>query len=354
LSTTLTLRATTSSTRKTASTVLDLTSVLKASQAISGEIVFDQLLKKLMTVIIENAGAQRGFIILEKNGQWVIEAEGAIDKDEVTVLQSIPLSQLSVIRDQLSVPTTLINYVAHAVVLHHAAQEGQFTHDPHIVAYKTQSALCAPLINQGKLTGLLYLENNLTSGAFTQDRLKVLNLLSSQIAISIENARLYTNMAALNQAYERFVPSEFQMRQRAGYRPIQIGIGVNTGALMLGTVGGKNRMDGTVISDVVNLASRIEDRVKVKGKSKPVIVYEVFDGNAPHIIDLKMKTLRDFEQGLAHYRQREFAQAKLCFKQVLRVYADDMAALIYFKRCEHFQKYGVSDDWEWVEVLETK
>jgi len=174
-------------------------------------------------------------------------------------------------------------------------------------------------------------------------------------------------------------------RGRPGRLKFKIGIGIHTGNLMLGTIGGKNRMDGTVISDAVNLASRIEgmtkmygatllisedtymnlndisqyairtvDRVTVRGKSEPVTVYEVFDGDAPHLVDLKMKTLNDFENGLIHYRQKAFSKAIPCFEQVLCTHPDDKAAQIYLNRCQHWQKVGVPDDWEGVEALDSK
>jgi predicted ATPase/serine phosphatase RsbU (regulator of sigma subunit)/tRNA A-37 threonylcarbamoyl transferase component Bud32 len=170
--------------------LLDFGSVLKASQAIAGEIELQKLFKQLMTVIIENAGAQRGVLILDKRGEWVIEAEGAIDDEEVKMLESLAINQSVV-------PTTLINYVANAktsMVLHDATHEGQFTQEPYFKDNQTQSALCAPLLNKAQLIGLLYLENNLTVGAFTQERLNVLKVLSSQAVISLENASLYRTL----------------------------------------------------------------------------------------------------------------------------------------------------------------
>jgi serine phosphatase RsbU (regulator of sigma subunit) len=172
---------------------LDLTSVLKAYQTISGEIVLDTLLAKLMNTVIENAGAERGLLLLDKAGQWVIEAEGVIGRDDVVVLQSIPLTATIV-------PQTIINYVAHtreSVVLSNAYWEGPFTQDSYILAHKPHSILCMPLLHQGTLTGMLYLENNQALGAFTADRLEVLNLLSGQVAVSIENANLYAHLEEL-------------------------------------------------------------------------------------------------------------------------------------------------------------
>ncbi|HBY81124.1 MAG TPA: hypothetical protein DEG47_29925, partial [Cyanobacteria bacterium UBA11148] len=178
---------------------LDLATVMKASQAISGEIVIDKLLANLMKILIENAGAQSGYLILETSGKLLIEASGTVENDNITVLQSIP------IESSQDVSSTLINYVARtseSVVLNDATNEGNFTNDSYIKQHQPKSILCVPLINQGKLTSIVYLENNLTTGAFTPARLEVLKVLSSQAAISIENARLYANLAEYNRTLE--------------------------------------------------------------------------------------------------------------------------------------------------------
>jgi predicted ATPase/serine phosphatase RsbU (regulator of sigma subunit)/tRNA A-37 threonylcarbamoyl transferase component Bud32 len=168
---------------------LDLATVMKASQAISGEIVLDKLLASLMKILIENAGAQVGYLILESQGQLLIEAEGAIDSDNVAVLQSIPIKN--------RLPNAIINYVVRtreSIVLSDATVEGNFTQDSYIQHHQPKSILCFPLINQGQLVSIIYLENNLTTGAFTPERLEVLKILSAQAAISIENARLYQTL----------------------------------------------------------------------------------------------------------------------------------------------------------------
>jgi predicted ATPase/serine phosphatase RsbU (regulator of sigma subunit)/tRNA A-37 threonylcarbamoyl transferase component Bud32 len=169
---------------------LDLSSIMKAAQTLSEEIVLSRLLKKMMLLVIENAGAEIGFLLLPQNKQWFIEASGQIDNDDVKVLQSLSLENQPIAR-------TIIHYVKRTqehVVLNHATRNAQFTHDPHITTQRPKSILCLPLVNQGQLTGLLYLENNLTTGAFTQERLDVLKILSSQLAISIENALLYRTL----------------------------------------------------------------------------------------------------------------------------------------------------------------
>jgi len=177
------------STQLQTSTLLDLDSVTKAAQTLAGEIVLSTLLEKMMHTLIENAGAERGLLILDKEGQWVIEAEGTFDVNEVTVLQSLPLEN--------RLPFAIVNYVARShepVVLANAMQEGIYTKDSYIRQHQLKSVLCSPILHQGQLIGLLYLENNLTEGAFTPARLKIVDMLSSQAAISLENALLYRTL----------------------------------------------------------------------------------------------------------------------------------------------------------------
>jgi len=177
--------------------MLDLTTVIKASQAISGEIKLEQLLQNLMKIVIENAGAQKGFLIINHQGNWVIEAQGTIDSDKITTLQSIPIEFVDPEKSLTILPTTIINYVIRTqeyIVLNEAVCEGQFINDPYIIATQSKSILCTPLLNQGQLRGIVYLENNLTTGAFTSERVELLNILSAQAAISIDNSRLYQNL----------------------------------------------------------------------------------------------------------------------------------------------------------------
>ena len=188
---------TTMSTSETDGEILDLSTVIKASQAISGEIKLENLLQNLMKIGIENAGAQKGFLILNHQGNWVIEAQGTVDSDKVTILQSIPIESVNPQTSIPILPTSIINYVARTqeyIVLNDAVHQGQFIKDPYIIATESKSILCTPLLNQGKLKGIVYLENNLTTGAFTSQRVELLKILSVQAAISIENSRLYQNL----------------------------------------------------------------------------------------------------------------------------------------------------------------
>lgn len=191
---------------------LDLGSVVKASQTISEEIVLSNLLQKVMRIVIENAGAQVGFLILENEGQWFIEAQGALDTDEVTVLQSIPVEQSYLLS------ASVVNYVVRTrenLVLSDASVNGDFTNDPYVMERQPLSILCVPLIHQGKLSAILYLENNLTPGAFTQDRLEILKLLCSQAAISLENSRLYEQQEDYSRTLEAKVAERTAALQEA-------------------------------------------------------------------------------------------------------------------------------------------
>ncbi|HLP89937.1 MAG TPA: AAA family ATPase [Nostocaceae cyanobacterium] len=177
--------------------ILDLTTIIKASQALAGEIILSKLLAKLMKIMIENAGAEKGFLLLHSHDRWVIEAIASINSPEMTILKSIPLDSIDASTQTPLVSTAITNYVARTqenLVINDAVHEGQFTRDPYIIATQPKSILCIPLLHQGKLNGILYLENNLATGAFTTERVQLLNILSSQAAISIENSRLYTTL----------------------------------------------------------------------------------------------------------------------------------------------------------------
>ena len=178
----------------TSDAVLDLAAVLKANQAISGEIVLAALLQKMLRIVLATAGAQKGILLLEKSGTYTLEAESTVANPAVTVLPSISLESAG---DTLA--TALVLYVARAktlVVLADAAHDSAFGQDRYVVAHQPQSILCFPLIHQGRVTGILYLENNLMTGAFTPDHLEVLTMLAGQMAIALENAQLYATLEA--------------------------------------------------------------------------------------------------------------------------------------------------------------
>uniref|UniRef100_UPI00145FA730 PAS domain S-box protein n=1 Tax=Brasilonema sp. UFV-L1 TaxID=2234130 RepID=UPI00145FA730 len=185
-------------------TAFDLAAVMKASQAISREIELKQLLRSLMQTLIENAGAQTGYLILENSGEWSIEAACELNTDEnacaTQVLQSIPIA------DRL--PESIIQYVIRTlkpVTLNDATREGAFINEPYIQQNQPQSIFCLPLLNQAKLVGVLYLENRLAAGVFTPERSQVLQLLSTQAAIAIENANLYSELRAKESKITQFL-----------------------------------------------------------------------------------------------------------------------------------------------------
>lgn len=348
---------------------IDLSSVLKASQTISTEIELPKLLKKLLEIIMQNAGATRGVLLMPIKGQLCVMAEESSDMKDLKILQKIPTTHAN-----SNLPQTLINYVTRTkelVSLDDASNSDQFGNDPYIHAGHLRSVMALPVLKQGEVMLIMYLENSLTAGVFTKDRVSILEMLSGQIGISIENATLFEHVSKINKAYERFVPYEFLdflgkesilevglgdhvqremtvlfadirgftamsekmtpeenftfinrylsvmepvIRKHNGFidkyigdglmalfpknatdavqaalsmsdvldefnlkidSPIEFGIGINWGNLMLGTVGGVNRMDGTVISDTVNVAARIEQLTK-EHKTRIIITEAVY------------------------------------------------------------------------------
>ncbi|MEG3863101.1 AAA family ATPase, partial [Microcoleus sp. herbarium12] len=207
-----------SATSSNVSEMLDLGTIMKASQTLSGEIQLDKLLSILMKVVMENAGAETGNFILQKTGNLVIEATAISGVSEIKVLESIPLETSN------DLPRSVIHYVFRTqeyVIFNDLYEEInqpkspiKNVNDPYISQHKPKSVLCLPIQHQGKAIGILYLENNLATGAFTPDRLAVLQLLSSQAAISIENAQLYANLEAkVEERTQKLQQSEARFRQ---------------------------------------------------------------------------------------------------------------------------------------------
>jgi predicted ATPase/signal transduction histidine kinase/tRNA A-37 threonylcarbamoyl transferase component Bud32 len=173
---------------------LDLSSVIKAAHALTAEIAFEPLLEKIIAIMIENAGARRGVLLLEREGRLCVVAESSVDTGAYTLKQPYLPAEAA------AVPMSIINYVAHtsdSVILDDAARAGPFTGDPYVARTSMRSVLCTPLVHQTKLTGVLYLENELLPAVFPEGRLHTLKLIASQAAISIENANLYANMERL-------------------------------------------------------------------------------------------------------------------------------------------------------------
>jgi predicted ATPase/signal transduction histidine kinase len=182
-------------TKRGPSDLLDLTTVMKASQAISDEMAFEQLINKIMWIVMENVGAQRGALILEKHRQFWLEAIANADKDSFKVT----LHNLLLEDADKEVPTRIINTVLRTktpLVLNDATREGRFTNDPYILDKQPKSVLGQPMMYHGRMTGVVYLENKFISNAFTSERLTVLKMLSTQMAISLENANTMATLDA--------------------------------------------------------------------------------------------------------------------------------------------------------------
>jgi PAS domain S-box-containing protein len=185
---------------------IDLHTILKASMELAKETSLPELLRKLMTILIENTGAQNGSLLLIQNDRWFIKIQGSINPEQGFSMESTPLEYLSPQAGKPYLPISIIHYVINLkqpLVLEDASASRQFNRDVYIHTRQPKSILCVPLLNQGQLIGVLYLENNLASGAFTTDRLEIVSLLSGQAAVSIEKARLYENLETLVQERTR-------------------------------------------------------------------------------------------------------------------------------------------------------
>lgn len=189
------------------SATLDLATVLKASQTLSSEIQLDKLLATLLYTVLENAGADRGVLLLPREQAWFIEAVATLD--QLAHIQSIPLSSSQEISHIL---VNTVRRTVQPIVIVDALAHPLLATDPYVLQQQPKSMLCTPILQQGKLVAILYLENHVTVGAFTSDRIELLNFLCAQAAISLENARLYqqaqTYAHQLEQSQLQIVQSE--------------------------------------------------------------------------------------------------------------------------------------------------
>ena len=181
---------------------LDLATVLKASQAISEEIVLEQLIKKLLWTVVENAGAETGVLILDKDGGFRAVAQAHMTTAQVKLLKPPPLITEN---NQTLVPVSVINYVTvtkQELVLGDTSQTDMFSNDNYVKEFQPKSVCCLPMVYQQQVIGIVYLENSLTSDAFTERRVSLLRLLSTQMAISVQNALLFADNERARHASE--------------------------------------------------------------------------------------------------------------------------------------------------------
>jgi predicted ATPase/signal transduction histidine kinase len=191
-------------TSTTSTNLLDFTSVMKASFALSGEMELDKLITKIMQVILENAGATKGVLIFSRDQDLTVEAiaiQSSKSDHSLRIIQNtLP------VKDSLDIPLKIINYVKRQLqplIFDNIQAESEWTADEYIRQQQPQSLLCFPILNQGKLLAVLYLENTLIQNAFTSERVESLKLLCSQAAISLENAELYRKAQEYSQQLQQ-------------------------------------------------------------------------------------------------------------------------------------------------------
>lgn len=169
---------------------LDFNAIIKASQVISGEIVMERLLAKLIRIVMENAGAQKIILFLKKDDRLLAAAEGKTDEQEATLFQQVPL-------EECSLPQSLVRYVERTedfVVLADSSRLNPFSQDPYILDQPPMSMMAMPVVHQEALVGVLYLENRLGLDMFTRKQQETLKVLAAQAAVSLQNAMFYDHI----------------------------------------------------------------------------------------------------------------------------------------------------------------
>ena len=242
---------------------LDIATILKATQTLASEVVLEQLLLKLMKIVRENAGADKAMLILEgtQDQKLYIEAE-IYSNHEPRVMHSQLLS------DNENISEKIVLFAARTkenIVLGDASKEGKFTQDPYIQRYAPKSVLCTPIINQGRLIGILYLENNIAIGAFTPKHLKVLNIIISQAAISIENAQLYESLEHKVKVRTKELNASLENLKETQEQLVESKKMASLGGLVAGIAHELNTPLGVCLTTISNLkfeVSEINDSLK--------------------------------------------------------------------------------------------
>lgn len=463
-----------SSSANTTSASLDLMSVIKASQTISGAIVLNQLIDKMLRIILENAGAEKVFFLERRKNEWYVVANLELGQAQVNLIET-PLKEFP------NISHSIIQFTIRSekpVILHNAAEINEYRHDPYIVSVQPKSVLCLPVLHLDQVIGIIYLENNLTIDAFTENRVIVLTTLAAQIAISLENSRSLERMRQLYLKTERFVPTDFlnklhknnieevglgehvqidvaamfvdirnfttlseQLEPKRlvallnlylgciapiirkhhgfvghflgdgilalfprtcddsikaalemqstiisfnedikieGFLPLEMGIAVHYGACVLSILGEPERLDANIISDAINTTSRIEnlnkyynthllisetaykqltvvkrylirivDKIRVKGKTQSLKLYEV------QIKPKDKKALKEaadyiieFNNAFLAYESARFSEAIEILRQCLQANPNDSVAHLLMKRCIELNTTGIPEDWD--------
>ncbi len=445
---------------------IDISTILKASTAITSQLDFESLKSSLLKILVENAGAQKGIFLITNEQNIKIEHFWPEDQHEVEV----------------AYPETVIKLCMRSgemIVTANAGTDQRFNTDTYVITNKIKSMLCYPVVYRGDIIAIIYLENNLTYGVFSEERISILRMLSGQIAVSVRNSLLYKDLGnayneqvSLREAYSKFVPREVlkflgkesildvslgdqvqrevttmfidivdyttlsesmtpkenfnfingflhrigpsiensngficsflgdglmaifknkpgnalnaailiqkvvidynKQRRERNRKEFQVGIGLHTGKVILGIIGDSLRMDQNVISDNVNIASRVQDltrfygtsilltravfekiepnsglnfrnmgRVVLKGKKEDIEILECVDGLDTTQKNLKIDTIDDFEQGKKCYSNKEFSSAVMHFEKVLSLNPDDKAAKYFLNNSARLLTEGV-------------